>query len=240
MISMNVQLDHQINRLGFWSAIITIVLSIISGFLPLDVSNGFAAYHENRVAWLTENRGLFILGWANQIFLMLGLSGVFLCITWQISHKNRLRGIISGIVIAMSVMAFIIPKFIAVWTIPMLADAAARGGDSAQMADAFLLLLNVSVPFSLYTSFDYLGFWLYAVFALLVARPLYGPTKNAKISAVFLGLYGIIFHSVFILLLLGNINPVEIESVFGAPSLLLIIVVIAMLLNFKGHQDSRS
>ena len=239
-MSTTVSLDHQINKLGFWSAIITIILAVVSGFLPLDAPGGFGADHAGRIAWLTANKGAFILAWANQIVLMLSSSGVLFCIAWQVSCNNPLRGIIAAVVVAMSVMAFIIPKFIAVWTIPMLADTVSLGGPGAQMADALLLILNVSVPFSLYTSFDYLGFWLWAVFALLAAGPLYGPTLSAKISAVCLGAFGIIYHGVFMALLLGNIDPEDIEYSFSAPAMLVIIVIIAMLFNFKSAMESRA
>ena len=239
-MSTTVSLDHQINKLGFWSAITTIILAVVSGFLPLDAPGGFGADHVSRIAWLTANKGAFILGWANQIVLMLSSSGVLFCIAWQVSRNNPLRGIIAAVVVAMSVMAFIIPKFIAVWTIPMLADTVSLGGPGAQMADALLLILNVSVPFSLYTSFDYLGFWLWAVFALLAAGPLYGPTLSAKISAVCLGAFGIIYHGVFMALLLGNIDPEDIEYSFSAPAMLVIIVIIAMLFNFKSAMESRA
>ena len=238
-MSTTVSLDHQINKLGFWSAITTIIVAVVSGFLPLDAPGGFGADHADRVAWLTANRGAFILGWANQIVFMLSSSGVFFCIAWQVSRNNPLRGIIAAVVVAMSVMAFIIPKFIAVWTIPMLADTVSAGGTGAQMADALLLILNVSVPYSLYTSFDYLGFWLYAVFALLAAGPLYGPTLSAKISAVCLGAFGIIYHGIFLALLLGNIDPVDIEYSVSAPSVLLIIAIVAMSFNFKSAMESR-
>ena len=239
-MSTTVSLDHQINKLGFWSAITTIILAVVSGFLPLDAPGGFGADHVDRIAWLTANRGTFILGWANQIVLMLSSSGVLFCIAWQVSRNNPLRGIIAAVVVAMSVMAFIIPKFIAVWTIPMLADTVSVGGTGAQMADSLLLILNVSVPYSLYTSFDYLGFWLWAVFALLAAGPLYGPTLSAKISAVCLGAFGIIYNGIFMTLLLGNIDPEDIEYSFSAPAVLVIIVIIAMLFNFKSAMESRA
>jgi len=239
MMSTTISLDYQINKLGFWSAITTIIVAVVSGFLPLDVPGGFGADHADRVAWLTANSGTFILAWANQIVLMLSSSGVLFCIAWQVSRNNPLRGIIAAVVVAMSVMAFIIPKFIAVWTIPMLADTVSAGGTGAQMADALLLMLNVSVPYSLYTSFDYLGFWLYAVFALLAAGPLYGPTLSAKISAVCLGAFGIIYHGIFLALLLGNIDPVDIEYSVSAPFVLLIIAIVAMLFNFKSAMESR-
>ena len=238
-MSTTVSLDHQINKLGFWSVITTVIVAVVSGFLPLDTPGGFGADHADRVAWLTANRGAFILGWANQIVFMLSSSGVFFCIAWQVSRNNPLRGIIAAVVVAMSVMAFIIPKFIAVWTIPMLADTVSAGGTGAQMADVLLLILNVSVPYSLYTSLDYLGFWLYAVFALLAAGPLYGPTLSAKISAVCLGAFGIIYHGIFLALLLGNIDPVDIEYSVSAPSVLLIIAIVAMSFNFKSAMESR-
>ena len=239
-MSTTVSLDHQINKLGFWSAITTIILAVVSGFLPLDAPGGFGADHADRIAWLTANRGTFILGWANQIVLMLSSSGVLFCIAWQVSCNNPLRGIIAAVVVAMSVMAFIIPKFIAVWTIPMLADTVSVGGTGAQMADSLLLILNVSVPYSLYTSFDYLGFWLWAVFALLAAGPLYGPTLSAKISAVCLGAFGIIYHGIFMALLLGNIDADDIEYSFSAPAVLIIITIVAMLFNFKSAMKSRA
>ena len=56
------------------------------------------------------------------------------------------------------------------------------------MAAVLLPLLNVSIPFSLYTSFDYLGFWLYALFAVLMMKPLYGSDWSSKLIAILVGL----------------------------------------------------
>lgn len=177
-------LDYQINRLGFWSAIVAIATGVVAMFLPLDAPGGYTAEHADRVAWLSANRGSFIAGWINQIVAMLSLSGVFFGVAWQVAGKNPLRAIVAAMVVLMSVVAFIIPKFMAVWTIPLLADTISTGAVGAELAEPLLRLLNVSIPFSLYTSFDYLGFWLYAVFGLLVAGPLYGQAMSAKIAAV--------------------------------------------------------
>jgi len=128
-------------------------------------------------------------------------------------------------VVLMSVVAFFIPKFIAVWTIPLLADTIASGAAGAELADPLLRLLNVSVPFSLYTSFDYLGFWLYSVFALLVAAPLYGEALSLKISSISLGVFGVIYQLMLLALWGGQIAPVDIEAyVLGAAGLLMIAV----------------
>jgi hypothetical protein len=151
-----------------------------------------------------------------------------------------LRAILAAMVVLMSVVAFIIPKFIAVWTIPMLADTITAGVVGAETADALLLLLNVSIPFSLYTSFDYLGFWLYSVFALLVAAPLFGPAITLKISSISLGLFGCIYQILMVALWMGAISPQEIEVYFLGASLLLLFVIVAMLVNFKKAMSSES
>ena len=225
-------LGLQMNRFGFWSAVIAIVTGMISFFLPLDAPGGFTAEHADRIAWLTANRDLFILGWLNQIAAMFSLSGVFFAIAWHIAVKNPLRAALAAMVVLLSVVAFIIPKFMAIWTIPQLAEVITSNAAGAELADSLLTLLNVSVPFSLYTSFDYLGFWLYGVFSLLVAGPLYGDKTSAKIAAITLGIFGIIYHGLLAGLLLGSIAPPDIESSFLVAASLLLVAVVVMGFNF--------
>ena len=230
-------LDEKINRLGLWSAVIVIVTAVISVYLPLDAPGGYNAEHADRVAWLINNRELFIAAWANQIVAMLSLSGVFFAIAWRIGSANPLRAIIAAMVVLMSVMAFIIPKFIAVWTIPLLANTISTGAVGSELADPLLRILNVSIPFSLYTSFDYLGFWLYSLFAVLVAIPLYSQSMATKISAVSLGLFGVIYQLTLMALWVGEIGAVDIEGSFLGASVLLVVAIIAMAFEFKKAKD---
>ncbi|MGB2102916.1 MAG: hypothetical protein ACPHTF_04320 [Porticoccaceae bacterium] len=232
-MGISTSLDDKINRLGFWSAMVVIVTAVISVFLPLDAPGGYTAEHADRVTWLSNNREIFIAAWVNQIVAMLSLSAVFFAIAWRIGSTNPLRAILAAMVVLMSVMAFIIPKFIAVWTIPLLADTIATGAVGAELADPLLRILNVSVPFSLYTSFDYLGFWLYSVFALLVAMPLFGPTLATKISSVCLALFGIIYQLALLTLWAGKTAATDIEGSFLGTTLLLVIAIIAMAIQFK-------
>jgi len=227
-LTTTLTLDLQMNRFGFWSAVIAIVTGMISFFLPLDAPGGYTAEHADRIAWLTANRDLFILGWLNQIAAMFSLSGVFFAIAWHIAVKNPLRAALAAMVVLLSVVAFIIPKFMAIWTIPQLAEVITNNTVGAELADSLLTLLNVSVPFSLYTSFDYLGFWLYGVFSLLVAGPLYGDKTSAKIAAITLGIFGVIYHGLLASLLLGTIAPPEIESFFLVAAGLLLTAVVVM------------
>lgn len=228
-----ISLNNQVNQFGFWSAIVATLTLIASLFIPLDVPAGYSAEHAERVAWLNANRGTFIIGWINQIAAMLSLSGIFFAMCWRIANKNPLCAILAAMVVLVSVVAFIIPKFMAVWTIPLLADTISTGAVGAELADPLLRLLNVSIPFSLYTSFDYLGFWLYAVFGLLVAIPLYGENISTRIAAVTIGLFGLIYHVLLIAILLGNIAAADIESVLIGVSGLLMIQIIAMIFSFR-------
>lgn len=145
---------------------------------------------------------------------------------------------IAAMVVLMSVMAFIIPKFIAVWTIPILADTISTAASGAELADSLLRILNVSVPFSLYTSFDYLGFWLYSLFALLVAKPLFSLSLATKLASVTLGLFGVIYQLMLVALWASEIATVDIEASFIGISLLLIIAIIAMGYEFKKTSSS--
>jgi hypothetical protein len=226
-------LDYTINRFGFWSVIVVLATGVIAMVFPLDVPGGYTAAHADRVSWLSTNRGVFIAGWVNQIVAMFSLSAVFACGAWHVAGNKPLRAILAATFVLISVVAFIIPKFIAVWTIPLLAETIAAGATGADMADRLLPLLNVSIPFSLYTSFDYLGFWLYAVFALLAAGPLYGETLGAKVGAITLGLYGLIYHALLIALLLGAVAAVNIEAYFIGASMLLLVHIVAMAFVFR-------
>jgi hypothetical protein len=84
---------------------------------------------------------------AISLALPLDVPGVFFSVAWHIATKNPLRAILAALVIFLSVVAFIIPKFIEVWTIPQLATAVATGAVGADMAGKLLILLNVSIPF---------------------------------------------------------------------------------------------
>ncbi len=226
-------LDYPINRFGFWSVIVVVVTAVVAIFLPLDVPGGYNAEYVDRVAWLSANRGTFIAAWVNQIAAMFSLSAALACGAWVVARKKPLHAILAALFVAMATMAFIIPKFIAVWTIPQLADAITTGAVGAELADPLLRLLNVSIPFSLYTSFDYLGFWLYSVFALLAAGSLYGDAVSEKIAAVTLGVFGVVYQILMVALFLGAIASVDIEAYFIGVSMLLVFHLVAMAFVFR-------
>ena len=150
-------ISNQINRLGFICCVGVLITAVLALFLPLDISQGYTADHADRAAWLANNRGAFILGWTNQILAMLTLSGIFLGIAWKMGKVYTLRAIIAAAIVFISVIVFLIPKFIAVWTIPLLADHIATAPFDTTLANTLLLLLNVSVPYSLFTAFCWMA-----------------------------------------------------------------------------------
>ena len=222
----------KVSRFGLWCAVLCVVTAVIATFLPLDVPDGYTAAHAARLQWLTENRDAFVAAWVNQIVAMFSLSGLFLALCWRGRLKGPLSALVAAGAVAMATMAFVIPKFIAIWTIPLLANAEATGGTGAAMAAVLLPLLNVSVPFSLYTSFDYMGFWLYALFAVLMMKPLYGSGGSSKLIAILVGLFGIGFHGAFACLLLGVIQAPDIEISFGLSFIPLLLLILILAVTF--------
>ena len=45
-------LDHQVNRLGFWSAVVVVITSVVAMLLPLDAPEAYNAEHADRIARL--------------------------------------------------------------------------------------------------------------------------------------------------------------------------------------------
>jgi hypothetical protein len=84
------------------------------------------------------------------------------------------------------------------------------------------------------------GLWLYVVFALLVAIPMFQGSLSAKITDVTLGLYGLIYHVLLVALFMGEIVQADINAAFMNTATLLIVVIIAMLINFKAAMASES
>jgi hypothetical protein len=215
-------LDTQINSFTFWAAMACFATGVLSLFFPLHAPDGPLA---DRIAWFSANSGPFIAGWVVQIGAMLALSAVFAGAAWQIADNHPLRALLSVAVVLMSTMAFIIPKFIAVWSIPLMAEAAASGATGHATGAALIDLLDPVIPFTLFTSFDFLGFWLYAVAGLILAGPLFRLSRSLKAAALGLVIYGLWTHAVLIGVLTGIIPLGEINA-YSAPILYTLFLTI--------------
>lgn len=226
-------LDLQINRAAFWAAVVGIAAGVVQFILPLDVPGGFEATSAERVAWLSEHSGSFILGWVNQIFLMVTLSGVCAALAWRAGATNPLAALLAGTLIALASMAFFINKFIAIWSIPMLAESISTGSVGNEMAALLFPIVNVSVPFSLFTSLDYLGFWLYSLSGLLIALPLLRGAPASKIAGAMLGGFGVLYQGLIAGVLTGSITATQIEAALAIVALPLILLMPAAVPVFR-------
>ena len=223
-------LESQVNRAAFYSAVVLFVAAVPALFLPLDAPEGPFA---DRMIWFSSNLGMFVAGWAVQMILMLALTAVFAGTVWQLRRSHPLSAFVAGTALLVSLVAFIIPKFIAIWSIPQMVSASATASSRSAVAEQLFRILNVSLPYSLFTSFDYLGFWMYAVLGLLVARPLFRLTLSAKIAAAAFGGYGLLYHLLFVGVLTGSVGPTEITSYGGPIMALLVVPVIGMAVYFR-------
>jgi hypothetical protein len=223
-------LNDTINKAAFWSAVVLILAGILSVFSPLDAPEGPFA---DRMMWYSSNVGAFVVGWVVQMIAMLTLAGVFAGTAWQVRESHPVSTFVAGTALLISVVAFIIPKFIAIWSIPQIVTASSTVSANAAVAEQLFQLLNPSLPFSLFTSFDYLGFWMYGVFGLLVARPLFRLTLSAKIAAVGLGLFGLLYHLLFAGVMTGSVATADIGPYAESMGILLLIPVISMAVYFR-------
>ncbi|MEM8661703.1 MAG: hypothetical protein AAGF35_12535 [Pseudomonadota bacterium] len=232
-MQISTSLDRQVYALGYWSAIAGLAVAVIAVFLPLDAPGGYEAGHTERINWLADNRDVFTFAWVIQILSMTTLTLALFAFAWQIAARRPLRSLLAVAVLLVSFVAFIIPKFIAVWSIPLLVEAVTGSAGDGGLANTLLLVLNVSVPYSLFTSFDYLGFWLYAVFALMVAGPLLAGPTSSKLCGGLLGLYGIAYHAVVFGVLLGAVLSKDVEFFALSVALLLLLTLITAVFNFR-------
>ena len=231
------ELDNTISKGAFRSAIVLILTGVLMLFFPLDAP---AAPFADRMLWYSANVNAYVMGWVLQMIAMLTLSALFAATAWQTRKSHPLSTFVAGTALLISIMAFIIPKFIAIWSIPQMVVASSTVTPNVAVAEQLFQLLNPSLSFSLFTSFDYLGFWMYGVFGLLLARPLFRLTLSAKIAAVSLGLFGFLYHLLLVGVMFGSIAIANIALYAESIGILLLIPVLSMAVYFRNQLKEAS
>ena len=204
------QLDSQINQAAYLSAIVLFLFTAVSMFGVYDAPAGSTA--AEKVAWLNENNGAFVLSWVTQIVQVFTLATVFAAICWKVFSINPLAAVSGGIVLMLGTMAILITKGTELWVVPLAAQDLAAGSSGQEPGHTLLSINSQSYPYSLTTYFDYLGLWLWSLFGLLVARPLFRLSTSAKVAAVSLGLFGIIYPVFYGFVVTGAIPQEEIMN----------------------------
>lgn len=228
-------LDIQINKTTFWATILILLVSVVGSSLPLDAPLGTV---EERVAWLSANLYEFRLAWALQMIAMLSLSVIFAGATWQIRSTHPLSAMVAAIALLGATMAFAIVKFVAVWSVPQMAEVASAGSAGSDIALQLIIQWNVATPFGLFSSLDYLGFWLYGVSGLFIACPLWRLSMAAKVAAVGFGVYGLLYNVFLIGLVGGAIAQADIGGYFDAVPALLFLSIFGMLFHTRPRRSA--
>jgi hypothetical protein len=225
-------ISSQINSVSFKATVIVIVLGIVSLFLPLGAPGATQAEASE---WLINDLTLYMVGWINQLILMFCTTTIFVGAAWQIYSTNPLRSILLWLMTGMSFVAFIIPKFIAVWSVPLSARALAAGSEARESAEVFLLATNPSVAFGLAPTLDFLGFVIYGVMGFILFRPLARLSTSAKVAAVTLLIYGVIICLILGVAVTAIISQSEIWEYADSSSFIFIIAVVALMIRFKSQ-----
>ena len=225
-------LDQTIYKATFWSVVALVLAGVLALFLPLDAPPGALA---DRLLWYSSNLGAFVAAWSVQMVAMLTLSAVLACAAWLARLSHPLSAFLAGTSLLIATVAFIIPKFIAIWSIPQMVVASSTVTSHAAVAESLFQILNPSLAFSLFTAFDYLGFWMYGVAALLLVAPLLRLTLSTRIAAISLGLYGVLYHLLLFGVLSGGVATEVIGSYAEGIAMLLFIPVLGIAVYCRGQ-----
>ena len=134
-------------------------------------------------------------------------------------------------------MAILITKGTELWIVPLAAQDLAAESASQEPALTLLSINSQSYPYSLTTYFDYLGLWLWSVTGLLVARPLFRFSTSAKVAAISLGLFGVIYPAFYGLLIAGVI-PLKDITHYSTFMLLAWVAAFAMGIYCRGESKA--
>ena len=234
-MSTSAQLDSQINKATYLSAILLFVFTAVSMFGVYDAPAGSTA--TEKVAWLNENNGAFVLSWITQIVQVFTLTTIFAATCWKVFSVNPLAAVSGGIVLMLGTMAILITKGTELWILPLAAQDLAAGSSGQEPGLTLLSINSQSYSYSLTTYFDYLGLWLWSLFGLLVARPLFRFSTSAKVAAISLGLFGIIYPIFYGFLITGVIPLKEITN-YSTFMLLAWIAAFAMGVYCRGESGN--
>ena len=106
-MSTTARLDSQINKVAYLSAIVLFVFTVVSMFGVYDAPAGSTA--AEKIAWLNENNGAFVLSWVTQIVQVFTLAAVFAATCWKVYRVNPLAAVSGGIMLALGTAAMSFP-----------------------------------------------------------------------------------------------------------------------------------
>jgi|GEM_PF-1457624 len=232
MLTINNSAD--IYDLGFKGAIVLVIGSIVSLFLPLAAPD---ADTQAAALWLNQEAGAYLFGWLNQLMLVFAIAVTLAVAGWAIYQTAPLRAITVWSFTLISTGVFFITKFFALWGVPLMAKAIAAESAVQPEATAALLALAPNESFGLLGSLDWLGFWIYGLIGILMFRPLFRGALSAKIAAGSLLLFGVVLPLLFTATLIDILGQDEFGEIAFSTAALLTVAGVAFAIFFRSERD---
>lgn len=217
--------------LGYKAAFVFLITAVISLALPLEAP---APTQSAAELWLNTKAMGYLFGWLNQLILMLSSSVVLLAAGVLIYPSAPLRAGAVWVLTLMSTVVYLIAKFLALWSVPLTVKAISAESAVASSAQSILTMLGPNEAFGLMPSTDILGFWLYGLIAFSLFKPLFRQSLSAKIAAIALLTYGILFHLVYIAVMIDLLGQSDVVDAFFLINFLVLFAVLALLFRFRG------
>lgn len=222
-------------RLGFIAVIVLLLTATLSLFLPLDAPEPTQAA---AAEWLNTVASGYLVGWINQIGMMLACSVILAMGAALIYPSAPLRVGAVWILTLIATTVFLIAKFLLLWAVPMSVKAIAAQTQGTNEAETVLMALGPEVAFGLIPALDNLGFTLYAIIGLILFRPLFRLSISGKVASVAL----LVFSLGHLLLMTAALIDIFSESEFSALVYdnvkLMVVVAVALAVQFRGRLQS--
>ena len=193
----------QLYKAAFWAAVISIVSSILMLIIPWGPA---VMESSERIAWFDANLGVYLLAWGNQIILVCLYVAVMMGAGLCVFERNPVSAIMAWMAGLIATAAFLIEKFVRFWGLTLMTKTLAHApeGREAGLAEINFQIWDGSTMFAFVETMDYLGFWLYALFSLLLFYPLWNLKGAARIAGVMFLIYGVGYHVLLFGTLLGS------------------------------------
>ena len=219
-------------RMGFTAVIVLIVTAILSLFLPLDAPEPTEAA---AAEWLNTVAGGYLIGWINQIVIMLACSVILAAAAALIYPSAPLRGGAVWILTLIATTVFLIAKFLLLWAVPMSVKAIAAQTQGTNEAETVLMALGPEVAFGLIPALDNLGFTFYAIIGLILFRPLFRLSISGKVASVALLAFGLGQFLLMIAALIDIFSESEFSALVYDNVKLMVVIALALAVQLRAR-----
>ncbi|MEO1043379.1 MAG: hypothetical protein AAFX52_13940 [Pseudomonadota bacterium] len=224
-------------RMGFIAVIVLIIASILSLFLPVDAPEPTQAA---AAEWLNTIAGGYLIGWINQIVLMLACSIILAGGAALIYPSAPMRATAVWILALIATTVFLIAKFLLFWAVPMSVKAIAAQNQGAGEAETVLMALGPDVAYGIIPALDSLGFIFYAVIGLILFLPLFRLSVSGKVASLALLAFSVSYLFFMAAALIDIFSESEFSALAYNSATLIVVFAVALAFPFRAGLNAIS